>query len=188
MSAAGDERAWLVVVDHQRIFADPNSEWCAPRFEQTVPVVRELAARFGDRVLLTRWLPGTEREGSWADYFAAWPFADRPDDDPAFDLVDSAVGLTRRPTVDVSTFGKWGRGLRAVTGEHPHLVLAGVATDCCIISTALAAADAGCHVTVVSDACAGSDDDNQRAALQVMGLYAPQIRVLDAATLLAELG
>ena len=34
--------AWLVVIDHQRIFADPASEWCAPRFEQTAPVVARL--------------------------------------------------------------------------------------------------------------------------------------------------
>ncbi|MEL4358889.1 MULTISPECIES: cysteine hydrolase family protein [unclassified Luteococcus] len=177
--------AWLVVIDHQRIFADPASQWCAPRFAQTAPVVARLAAHCGERVVLTRWLPGHNREGSWGAYFQQWQFADRPDDDPYFELVETAAGLTRRPPVDVSTFGKWGPELAAITGEHPHLVLAGVATDCCVISTALAAADAGCTVTVVSDACAGSSDENHAAALQVMGLYAPQITVVDSATLLS---
>ncbi|GAB2474355.1 isochorismatase family protein [Luteococcus sediminum] len=170
--------AWLVVIDHQRIFADPASQWCAPRFEQTVPVVARLAARFGERTVATRWLPGDDRRGSWKAYFDTWSFADRPDDDALFELVPSATALTQRPTVDVSTFGKWGPELAAVTGEHPHLVLAGVSTDCCVISTALAAADAGCTVTVVADACAGSSDENHAAALQVMGLYAPQIQVV----------
>ncbi|MGO4956198.1 cysteine hydrolase family protein [Luteococcus sp. Sow4_B9] len=177
--------AWLVVIDHQRIFADPASEWCAPRFAETAPVVARLATHFDDRVLLTRWLPGTNRNGSWRAYFDKWPFADRPDEDPFFDLVPTARDLTDRPTVDVTTFGKWGPELAAVTGQYPHLVLAGVATDCCVISTALAAADAGCTVTVISDACAGSSDENHAAALQVMGLYAPQITVLDSATVLA---
>ena len=176
--------AWLVVIDHQRIFADPASEWCAPRFQQTAPVVARLASRFAERVVLTRWLPGSNREGSWADYFAKWSFADRPDDDPMFDLVPTALDLTDRRTVDVSTFGKWGDELAGVTGGHAHLVLAGVATDCCVISTALAAADAGCTVTVVSDACAGSSDQNHAAALQVMGLYAPQITVVASEQLL----
>ena len=34
---------WLVVIDAQRIFADPASEWCAPRFAETVNPIRELA-------------------------------------------------------------------------------------------------------------------------------------------------
>lgn len=175
---------WLVVVDHQRIFADPASEWCAPRFAETAPVVARLAAHFGDRVVATRWLPGTNRNGSWKAYFDRWTFADRPDGDPCFDLVDTAADLSERPTVDVTTFGKWGPELEAVVGANAHLVLAGVATDCCVISTALAAADAGCTVTIVSDGCAGSSDENQAAALQVLGLYAPQITVVTAEELL----
>lgn len=175
--------AWLVVVDPQRIFADPASEWRAPRFDEIVDPVRRLAAAAGGRTLVTRWLPGTNRQGSWAAYFRTWPFADRPDTDVYFDLVDTAAGLSQRPTVDVGTFGKWA-GLEPVTGPMPHLVLTGVATDCCVISTALAAADAGATVTVVRDACAGSSDENQAAALQVMGLYAPQITVVTSQQLL----
>ena len=40
-----------------------------------------------------------------------------------------------------------------------RLVLVGVSTDCCVLSTALAAADEGVSVRVVADACAGVDDD-----------------------------
>jgi nicotinamidase-related amidase len=60
------------------------------------------------------------------------------------------------------------------------LVLAGVSTDCCVLSTALAAADAGVQVTVVADACAGVDDVAHLRALEAMKLYAPLIDVLDA--------
>ena len=62
-----------------------------------------------------------------------------------------------------------------MVGEQPSLVVAGVATDCCVISTVLAAADAGASVTVVTDACAGSTDDNHHKALDVMSLYAPLV-------------
>jgi nicotinamidase-related amidase len=77
--------------------------------------------------------------------------------------------------VEATTFGKWTPGLRAVVGERPTLVVAGVATDCCVISTVLPAADAGASVTVVTDACAGSTDDNHQKALDVMALYAPLV-------------
>ena len=77
--------------------------------------------------------------------------------------------------VSLPTFGKWGPALQAITGPTPHLVLAGVSTDCCVVSTALAAADAGATITVVTDACAGSTPENHRSALDVMALYPPQI-------------
>ncbi|PQL04083.1 hydrolase, partial [Pantoea ananatis] len=86
-----------------------------------------------------------------------------------------------------ATFGKWGTQLSAVTGEHPHLLLAGVSTDFCVITTALAAADAGAWVKVVSDACAGSAPDNHEAALTVMDLYSPQIDVVTSSQVLATL-
>lgn len=171
---------WLVVIDPQRIFADPSSQWCAPRFAEIVAVIDRLVAGFGDRVIVTRWVAGQPHEGSWRDYFTRWPFADLAANDPLLDLVDAARLWARRPTVDCSTFGKWGASMQELTGEHPHLVLTGVATDCCVISTALAAADAGAWVSVVSDAVAGSADAEHEAALHVMELFSPQIEVVEA--------
>lgn len=178
--SATTEGPWLVVIDHQVVFADPASPWAAPRFAQTVPVVAELAAQHGDRVILTRWVPptGERRTGSWVSYFHAWPFADKPADDPLFDLVPSAIALAAPHVITESTFGKWGEGLQAITGPAPVLTLVGVSTDCCVISTALAAADAGATVRVVADGCAGSTDDNQARALDLMRLFAPQIEVV----------
>lgn len=176
---------WLVVVDPQRIFADPSSKWSSPFFDQAMERIALLAAHVGpERTVVTRWLPTADRSGSWADYFAAWPFADVAPEDPLFDLVGAAHGLTAHPTVDEPTFGKWGAGLEGVVGPHPDLLLTGVSTDCCVLSTALAAADAGARVRVVTDACAASTGENATTALQVMGLYAPQVRLTTSAELL----
>lgn len=163
-----------MVVDPQRIFADPDSPWGAPRFAEVVEPVRELAAEHVGRVVVTRWLPPQDPRGSWVEYMQAWPFADRPADDSLLAVVPALADLTNRPTVDAATFGKW-PALEAVTGPTPELVLAGVSTDCCVLSTALAAADAGAHVRVATAACAGSTDENHERALAAMALYAPQI-------------
>lgn len=186
--AAGDRvetPPWLVVIDPQAIFASPDSDWGSPFFADAMMNIRRLAHAFGDRVVVTRWLPLADRTTSWGEYFAAWPFADVPADDPLYALVPDAATLSPRPTLDLSTFGKWGPELAAITGDAPHLVLCGVSTDCCVISTALPAADAGGRVTVVADACAGSTAENHAAALQVMGLYPPQITVSDTAAVLS---
>ena len=187
--AAGAPTApWLVVIDPQTIFASADSAWGSPFFDDTMPRIRALAAAFGDRVIITRWMPSADRSTSWGAYFAAWPFADRPPNDALFDLVAEARDLSIRPTLDLPTFGKWGPELEAIVGRGAHVVLAGVSTDCCVVSTALAAADAGAHITIAADACAGSTAENHAAAIQVMGLYPPQITVSDTATILAGAG
>ncbi|PRB10654.1 nicotinamidase [Microbacterium sp. MYb62] len=179
-------RPWLVVIDPQAIFAAPDSAWGSPFFAEAMPRIRALADAFGERVLVTRWVPTADRSTSWGAYFAAWPFADQPPSDPLFALVPAATGLSAHPTVDLPTFGKWGPQIEAVVGQGAHVVLAGVSTDCCVISTALAAADAGAHVTIAADACAGSTAENHVAAVQVMGLYPPQITISNTATILAD--
>jgi nicotinamidase-related amidase len=179
-----DPDAWLVVIDPQRIFASPDSAWGSPMFPGIVDPVRRLAAAAGERTVVTRWVPAPEPQGSWRAYLDAWPFADVPDDDPLLELVPDLADLGAE-VVSLPTFGKWGYALQVVTGPLPRLVLAGVSTDCCVISTALAAADAGATITVVTDACAGSTPENHRAALDVMALYPPQITLATADEALA---
>lgn len=177
---------WLVVIDPQHIFASPDSPWGSPMFPAAIANIRRLADAAGDRVLVTRWLPTADRTTSWGEYFAAWPFADRPADDPLYALVPEARELSPHPTLDLPTFGKWGAALEQILGSAP-VVLTGVSTDCCVISTALAAADAGARVTIAADACAGSDPGNHDAALRIMGLYPPQLTVTDTVTALRSL-
>lgn len=175
---------WLVVIDPQHVFASPEvSEWGSEFFADAMGVIGEIAPQFGDRVVVTRWIPTNQRSAAWQAYYEMWPFADRDPSDPLFDLVAEAEALSPHPTVDLPTFGKWSQELRAATGDADHLVLTGVSTDCCVLSTALPAADAGKFVTVVTDACAGSSAENNQAALHVMGLYEPLITLTDAASL-----
>ncbi len=176
---------WLVVIDPQRIFAAPDSAWGSPMWPDVVGPIRDLAAAFGDRIIVTRWVAPTERVGSWKAYMEAWPFADHPPDHPLFDVVDELAHLPGR-RVTATTFGKWDQ-LAAITGPTPELVVTGVSTDCCVISTALPAADAGATLRVVADACAGSTPENHRAALAVMGLYPPQITLTTAQEVRATL-
>jgi len=178
--------AWLLVIDPQVIFADPSSEWAASGFDDALAVTAAIAPRFDGRVLVTRWLPDPAPKGSWAAYFERWPFAARPPTDPIFDLMPGARDLSRYPTVDCPTFSKWGLRLQSLTGPTPTLVLTGCSTDCCVLSTALGAADAGATVFVVADGCAASSAKNHAAGLALMSQYDPQIRIVDAAELVRK--
>ncbi|APX33385.1 nicotinamidase [Brachybacterium sp. P6-10-X1] len=181
------DRSWLLVVDPQRIFADPASDWASPFWDDAWSRIRELAEHVGpERTLVTRWLPTADRTTAWGEYFRAWPFADVPATDPLYDLVDGARELTVHPTIDEPTFGKWGPQLAGIVGPHPDLLLTGVSTDCCVITTALAAADAGARLSVVRDACAASTAADGAAAVQVMGLFPPQIDVTSSTEVLGS--
>ena len=172
---------WLVVVDMQRVFGDPASPWATPRFDEVRPRIRQLAEAFGGRVVHTRFVAPSAPVGAWRGYYEQFPFALQPPDAPLYELVDQPAG---EPVVSATTFGKWGAELAEVVGEGP-LTVTGVATDCCVISTVLSAADAGIPVRVVTDACAGSTDADHDRALRVMSLYAPLVSLATTAEVLA---
>ena len=172
---------WLVVVDLQHVFGDEDSPWTAPRFEEIRPRIRRLAEAFGDRVVWTRFVAPAEPVGAWKDYYEQYDFALVPPEHHLYELVEDTAG---HPVVDATTFGKWGPDLVEVVGEGP-LTVVGVATDCCVLSTVLPAADAGVPVRVVTDACAGASDEDHDRALQVMAGYAPLVALATTDEVLA---
>lgn len=176
---------WLVAIDLQPIFGDPASPWAAPEYPRAVDGVERLVPAFGDRVVFTRYVAPTEPSGAWVAYFAEWPFALLPPTDPLYAL-DARFGAPARVETR-ETFGKWDAGLSAATGGAAEIVLAGVSTDCCVLSTALAAADAGVRVRVAADACAAPSEADQQRALTTMGMYAPLIEITTVDAVLAEL-
>jgi len=180
--APGEPAAWLTVIDMQRVFAEPGSPWLTPRFAEIVNPIQRLVAAFRPRVIFTRFLAPEVPEGAWRDYYAQWPFALQPSGARIYELVDEFAGEPG-PTLDATTFGKWGPELSARTGGGP-LVLAGVSTDCCVLSTALAAADSGTAVRVVAEACAGVDDETHAATLRILQLQSPLIEVVSLADVL----
>jgi nicotinamidase-related amidase len=176
-------RPWLVAIDLQVVFADPASPWRTPGFARAAAATESLLPGFGGRVVRTRFVAPAEPSGAWVDYYADWPFALVPETDPLYDLVPPLADLDG-PVVTAPTFGKWGPDLAAVVGPDAPLVLTGVSTDCCVLSTALAAADAGREVRVVADACAGLSDADHQRALDAMALYAPLVTLTDVDTVL----
>ncbi len=156
---AGVSRPWLVVIDPQRIFADPDSDWGSPMWADAVASHQRAPAAVrgpDDRHALgaargvRAWDLGRLHEGLAVRRPSGVGPVLRPRRRPV-DAADARV-------VDAPTFGKWDV-LAPDRGEAAELVVTGVSTDCCVISTVLPGADAGATITVVTDACAGSTPD-----------------------------
>jgi nicotinamidase-related amidase len=173
---------WLVVVDYQEVFRDPTSPWTTPRFDEIRPRIRSLADAFGDRAVFTRFVVPEEPVGAWADYYAKYDYFRAGHAIPLLQLSEDPGD---RRVIEAPTFGKWVPELADLVGEGP-LTVAGVATDCCVLSTVLPAADAGVRVRVVADACAGASDEAHEDTLEILGCYAPLVEVTTTAEVLGE--
>ncbi|WP_390458305.1 isochorismatase family protein [Bifidobacterium apicola] len=116
-----------------------------------------------------------------------WPKFQVPSDDPMYDLTPETAELAKgHPIVLLSTFGKWGPELQAAIGGQ-KIALCGVATDACVLQTALVATDQGIAVRLAADACAGSTPENHKLALDTMALFTPLITITNTDSLLRDL-
>jgi len=173
---AGERQATLAVIDMQRVFGDRDSPWFTPRFAEIVGPIQRLVGAYRPRVVFTRFVAPAAPAGAWRRYYDLWRFALQPPDARIYQLVDE-FAHEPAPTVDATTFGKVGDELYQILGGG-RLVLAGVSTDCCVLSTALAAADDGVLVQVVADACAGVNDESHAKTLDILRLYSPLVEVI----------
>lgn len=180
----------LLVIDAQNVFADPESPWGSPMFGSALPRILQRVEQYGERAILTRYVAPLRPDGAWVEYFAQWPFALVPPTDPLYALCPDVDEVARRvgalsaddavgaDTVDETTFGKWGEHLRSRLAGVESIEIVGVSTDCCVLSTALAVADAGIRVLVNAAGCAGSTPQDHDRALRAMALYGPLITIV----------
>ncbi|WP_372594816.1 cysteine hydrolase family protein [Actinotalea sp.] len=184
--------SWLVAIDMQRIFGEPSSQWFTPRYAEASAGVARLRESFGERVAFTRFLAPSTPTGAWVPYYEQWPFALDRETLPLYDLMPEFAlevpPVGRAVLVDRTTFGKWDADMRASLAAVDEIVLTGVSTDCCVLSTALAAADDGVRVRVVADACAGVSDTDHQRALDALALYGPMIEITTVDEVLADRG
>lgn len=178
------EQARLIVIDMQKIFQEPSSQWRVPGYAQAATQVARLTAQFGRNTIWTRFVRDPQEHGSWVDYFDRWSACRYEADSPVW-------GFTGEVPVDgvvisAPTFSKWGAELEAATQAAECLVISGVATDCCVLSTVLGAVDAGKKVIVVADACAGITPAAHQQALDLMHLLSPMVTITQTLHLLGR--
>lgn len=162
---------WLLVIDMQPGFGHPDSPWCTPGYEDCAKKIEKMVEAFEDRVLFTRFVPPEKAEGAWRDYYEQWPFAQDPEMAWIWEVDPRWKG---RLEVDSHRFSKW-READAILPVDAVITLCGVATDCCVLGTAVEAVDAGRSLRLVTDACAAGSPGLHDAAVVVMADRAPMV-------------
>jgi nicotinamidase-related amidase len=172
----------LIVIDMQKIFRSSESEWFISGYDAAADNIVRLIGNVPGRVAWTRFVRDPLERGSWGSYYDRWSSCREEPDSPQWELtLPVAAG---DPVVSMPTFSKWGNELEQVTAGNDRIVICGVATDCCILSTVLAAVDAGKEVTVVTDACAGITVEAHEQALALMALLAPMVTLVETSQLI----
>jgi nicotinamidase-related amidase len=186
------ERMIHLCVDMQQLFS-ADGPWPTPWLERVLPVVAELAGRFPDRTVFTRFITPRHPEempGTWRDYYKKWRAATRQHLDPA--LLELLPPLARlvppAVVIDKSRYSAFTEPrLRQHLSERgaEGLIVTGSETDVCVLATVLGAVDHGYRVILVRDAVCSSSDAGHDALLELYQLrFSTQIETADAETIL----
>jgi nicotinamidase-related amidase len=186
------ERTVHLCIDMQRIFS-AEGPWPTPWMEKVLPVVAEIAGRFPERTVFTRFLTPQRPEdmsGMWRRYYQRWRQTTREQIDPA--LLELMPPLARlAPPARIidkmrySAFAEPGLAAHLREREADGLIITGSETDVCVLATVLSAVDLGYRVILVRDAVSSSSDAGHDALLRVYHCrYTEQIETADADTVL----
>jgi nicotinamidase-related amidase len=178
----------------QRIFS-AEGPWPTPWMERVLPVVTELAGRFPERTVFTRFVTpnkANDMPGMWHRYYAKWKEATREHLNP--DLLELLPPLARLcPPATVvnktrySAFAEPNLLMHLQTREADGLVVTGSETDVCVLSTVLGAVDLGYRVIVVRDAVCSSSDTGHDALMKLYEeRYKEQIELAEADAVIAR--
>ena len=161
-------------IDMQRIFSKGRF-WETPWMERVLPVVVEIAARYKERTIFTRFItPQTpaQRPGQWQQYYLRWKAATQEHLQPhQLDLVPALAGFA--PPAHIidkpaySAFYLSGLDVFLQEKNVRCVVVTGAETDVCVLSTVLDAVDRGFRVVIVEDALCSSSDTGREALMTI---------------------
>ncbi|MEH2507925.1 MULTISPECIES: cysteine hydrolase family protein [unclassified Bradyrhizobium] len=178
-------------IDMQNIFAR-GGVWETPWMEKVLPVISQIAARYRERTVFTRFITPErpeDRRGQWRVYFTKWERATRGDLAPgALDIVP-ALARYSPPALVVdkpaySAFFGSRLGHLLVERHVGTVVVSGAETDVCVLATVLGAVDLGFRVVIVQDAlCSSSDTGHDALMTMYRTRFNEQIELVSAAEL-----
>lgn len=180
-------------IDMQRLFS-AEGPWVTPWIDRVLPVVAEIAGRFPERTVFTRFITPYRPEdmaGGWRRYYERWRETTREYIDiEMLELLPPLKRLAPPATViDKTRYSAFAEPrLLALLRRRgtDTLIITGSETDVCVFATVLDAVDIGFRLIVVRDAICSSSDEGHDALLDLYHRrYSEQIETADAKTILS---
>ncbi len=181
-------------IDMQRLFFE-ETPWRTPWMERILSPVAAIAERHPDRTIFTRFVPPRDADrarGTWRQYFERWRSLTRRHLDPSLlDLMPRLNALVPPAMVfDKGVYSAFfDRRLAAelARNEVDSVVITGVETDVCVLSTVMSAIDIGFRVVLPRDAmCSSSDATHDALMTLYTQRFAEQIEVASTEAVLSS--
>jgi nicotinamidase-related amidase len=186
------ERSVHLCIDMQRLFSH-EGPWPTPWMHNVLPIVADLATKFPERTVFTRFIPperADQMPGTWQRYYTRWRIATRECLDVSLlELVPPLAGLCPPATVidktRYSAFAEPNLLVHLQQRAADALIVSGSETDVCVLATVLDAVDLGYRVIVVTDAICSSSDEGHNMLLRLYQTrYSEQIETAQASAIL----
>lgn len=160
-----------LVVDMQELFRS-HSEWGTPALTRIIPAIERLAKARPAQAYFSRFIPARnagEAEGAWHRYYRRWSSVTLDALDPGMvDIVPELRPLATR-LVDKTGYSAMGNpAFRQAALAAGCLIVSGVETDVCVLSTVMEAMEAGVRIILPTDALASSSDVCHDRALGIL--------------------
>jgi nicotinamidase-related amidase len=187
-------RSVHLCVDMQRIFS-AEGPWPTPWMDRVLPVTAELARRYPERSVFTRFIPPERPDqmpGTWEHYYTRWRAATRECLDLSLlELMPPLDALCPPATVidktRYSAFAEPALLAHLREREADALIVSGSETDVCVLATVLDAVDLRYRVIVMRDAICSSSDEGHDMLMRLYHVrVTKQIETADAAAVVTQ--
>lgn len=162
-----------LVVDMQELFRS-HPDWGSAALTDIVPPIRRLLQARPQSAYFSRFVPPQKVEhaaGAWRRYYQRWHRVTLERMEPELVNVIEELRPWERGIVDKSGYSALGnaefRRMASESGDR-CLILSGVETDVCVLSTAMEAMDLGLRVIFALDAVTSSSAKCHELALQIV--------------------
>lgn len=162
-----------LVVDMQELFRS-HSEWGTPALTRIIPAIARLVNARPAQAYFSRFIPArnaSAASGAWQRYYRRWSSVTLDAIDPSMvDVVPELQPMARNlvDKIGYSAMGNSAFRQTVVAQKDPCLIVSGVETDVCVLSTVMEAMEAGVRIVLPTDALASSSEICHDRALGIL--------------------
>ena len=174
----------ILVIDMQNVYR-PGQPWGCRSFDRACRNIRKLLETSPSLVRFTKFVENPRPYGVWKEYNLVnreingnpWMNA----------IADELSDFARRyPVLEKSVYSSMKiPEIRDAASGGRAVVLTGVVSECCVLSTCMGAIDLGVHVVYLRDACAGDGPDTEAAVENILSRLPLHVTLCDTADYIA---
>ncbi len=167
------EKDLLLVIDMQNVYL-PGEAWaCRGTKEAAKQIIRVIESGKPWKVIFTVFTAPVSPVGVWKQY----NMENRAINENRYlnEIIAPLRPYCRKfPVMEKSVYSSYAiPALRKLADEADHILISGVVAECCVLSTALSAIDAGHKVYYLKDAVSGFTEQTEAETEHILSCLSP---------------